>query len=699
MGRKNLPLVNREISWLSFNGRVLQEAEDKNVPLIERLKFLGIFSNNLDEFFRIRVATLRRLLVVEKGAKKVMGDNPRKILEKIQRLVVSYQEKFDSIYSDVKLQLRAEGIYIMDETELDPDQVDFVRSLFKRKISMSLGPIMISRLDRFPQLVDQSIYLAVKLSSSENRQAKEYSLIEIPTRNISRFIRLPRKDNQEYIILLDDVIRLCLDMVYSILPYDRFEAYTIKITRDAELDVDNDISESLLDKISKGVKNRKRGEPVRLVYDEKIAPDLLNFIVKGLSLDEKDYILPGGRYHNFKDFMDFPNFGRSDLVNAPMKPVQVAELENASSILGVMAKHDFILHYPFHDFAYYVKMLREAAIDPKVTAIYITLYRMAAESRVVNALMNAAQNGKKVTAVIELRARFDEHANIYWAKQMQEAGVNVVFGMPGIKVHSKMTLIIRHEGRKDVRYAVVSTGNFHEGNANLYTDVNLFTVNQGIAREVEKVFTFLEFNYKTFSYKHLLVSPVNMRRKLYSLIENEMDNAAKKLPAYIHCKINNLVDTEMIAKLYQASQAGVEIKLVVRGICSLVPGVKGVSDNIEVFSIVDRLLEHSRIFIFANSGKETCYISSADWMTRNLDYRVEIATPIYDKHLISELKTVINMALKDNVKSRVIDQKQSNSFRNPEAGEEPFRSQLELYRYYKSKENLQSTATEDYNLT
>ncbi len=691
---KNIQLVNRELSWLSFNGRVLQEAANPDVPVIERLKFLGIFSNNLDEFFRIRVATLRRLLIVEKGAKKIMGQNPRKVLEKIQRITIGYQNKFDQIFASIIQELQRKNIFLINEEQLTLDQINYLKSYFDRHIACHLAPIMLKSVERFPELVDQSIYLAIKLSMKGNSSVKEYSLIEIPTRLITRFISLPRKDDKHYIILLDDVIRLCLNEVYSIFPYDRYEAYTIKITRDAELDVDNDISESLLEKISKGVKNRKKGQPVRFVYDSRIPPDMLEYIAKAMDLDEDDFGIPGGRYHNFKDFIRFPDFSNATLINEPMPPIPIRELDESKSFLAVIAKHDIMLHYPFHSFTYYIKMLREAAIDPKVSSIHITLYRVATESRVVHALMNAALNGKKVTAIVELRARFDENSNIFWSKQMQEAGVNVVFGIPGLKIHSKMTLITRNEGRKQTKYATISTGNFHEGNANLYTDVNVFTVNPKITSEIEKVFTFLENNYKTFNYKHLLVSPMNMRRKIYSLIEQEMENALSKKTAYIHCKINNLVDEDMINKLYQASMAGVEIKLVVRGVCALVPGIKGLSENIEVYAIVDRLLEHSRVFFFANGGNELCYISSADWMTRNLDYRVEVAAPIYDKRIKAELRTVVDYALRDNVKSRIVNHKQNNNFRGRGEHEPEFRSQLELYKHYQQRELDSETSME-----
>lgn len=690
MAPKKIPLVNRELSWLAFNGRVLQEAANPSVPLIERIRFLGIFSNNLDEFFRVRVATLRRLLVVEKGAKKIMGDNPRKILDKIQRIVIDYQKKFDKTFQDIIDELKKENIYLINETQLTGKQIDYLNNYFDDQIAEFVAPIILKRNNKFPELIDQSIYFAVKLTSSQKQNQKEFALIEIPSRSVNRFILLPNEQEKSFIILLDDVIRLCLSKVFRILPFDTFEAYTIKITRDAELDVDNDISKSLLEKISKGVKNRKRGEPVRLVYDEKIPTDLLKFIIKGLNLDENDYVIPGGRYHNFKDFIRFPSLGRNHLINLPLESVSVKELDEAIQIMDVMSVRDFMLHYPFHSFQYYIRLLREAALDPAVKSIHITLYRVATESRVVHALINAAQNGKKVTAIVELRARFDENANIYWSKQMQEAGIIVIFGVPGLKVHSKMTLITRREKNKLHKYAVVSTGNFHEGNANIYTDVNLFTSDSRITSEIFKVFTFLETNYKTFSYKHLLVAPFNMRRRLYSLIDTEIKNAAKGLPAYLIGKINNLVDEEMIKKLYQASKAGVKIKLVVRGTCALVPGIKGISENVEVYGIVDRFLEHSRIFIFANGGSEVCYISSADWMTRNLDYRVEVATPIYSKPLIEEMKTVVEFALRDNVKARLVNQGGDNEFKPRKKGDTEFRSQLELYSYYQKIERLKN---------
>jgi polyphosphate kinase len=472
--------------------------------------------------------------------------------------------------------------------------------------------------------------------------------------------------------------------VFSILPYDTFEAYTIKITRDAELDVDNDIAESLLEKIAKGLKNRTKGQPVRFVYDSAIAPDLLQFIIQRMDLDEADNLLAGSRYHNFKDFITFPKIGSAELVNKPLHSLPIPKLDNATSILEEIAKKDFSLHYPYHSFSYYTRMLREAAIDPDVTSIKITLYRVATESKVVRALMNAAQNGKSVTVVIELLARFDEGANIYWSKRMEEVGIKVIFGIYGLKVHNKQTLITREEKGRLVRYATISTGNFHEGNANLYTDINIFTADNRITNEVEKVFSFLEYNYKTFNYRYLWVSPVSMRRKLYLHIDNEIANARKKLPAYIHCKINNIVDLDVIRKLYQASNAGVEIKLMVRGICSLVPGVSGQSENIEVVSVVDRYLEHSRFFIFCNNKSPKYYISSADWMTRNLDYRVEVAAPVFDPDIQKEIRQIFNAGFKDNVKARIVDGEQTNTFKRSD-NQKDYQSQVELYKYYQKQ--------------
>ncbi len=672
--------INREISWLAFNQRVLQEAENPSVPLIERLRFLGIFSNNLDEFFRVRVATLRRLMEYEKKAKEFYGDNPKVILGQIKRIVTEFQKRFDALYFEIKKELEAEKIFLLNESQLLPEHIDFINNFFEKDLTHSLSPIMLNQVNVFPELKDMTIYLAVKMTN-RRKLAKEYSIIEIPTSDFSRFVVLPSTDNNSYIILLEDVIRYCLAKVFSTFNYDHFESYTIKVTRDAELDVDNDISESFLEKIAKGVKNRKKGDPVRFVYDSKISGDLLSYIVQKMGLDQFDTVIPGGRYHNFRDFLKFPSLEKKHLVNPSLRPIPIPVLEKNKSVFQAMREQDILLHFPYHSFSNYIRLLKEAAIDPEVKSIKITLYRVATESKVVRALINAAQNGKEVTAMVELKARFDERSNIKWAERMEEAGVNVIFGVASLKVHSKMTLITREEGGKSIQYTAISTGNFHEGNANVYTDITLLTCNSKISSEIERVFTFLEHPYLIYQYRHLLVSPNHMRKRLYSLIEKEMENAAEGKPSYMLAKINNLVDFEVIDKLYEANKAGVSIKLIVRGICSLIPGIPGLSDKIEVVSIIDRFLEHSRIFIFANGGNELCYISSADWMTRNLDRRIEVATPIYDPLIKENLKNVILFGLKDNQKARIIEENLGNRYKSC-GKNKPFRSQVELYKYY-----------------
>jgi polyphosphate kinase len=683
MFKKPSRYINREISWLAFNRRVLQEAENPSVPLIERMRFLGIFSNNLDEFFRVRVATLRRLMEYEKKAKEFYGDNPKVILSRIKRLVTDYQKRFDSVFLEIKKELEKEHVFLLSETQLLPEHIDFINDFFESNLTHSLSPIMLDQVNTFPELNDMTIYLAVKMTSKK-KMAKEYSIIEIPTNNYSRFIVLPSNNENSYIILLEDVIRFCLHKVFSTFSYDHFEAYTIKITRDAELDVDNDISESFLERLAKGVKNRKKGDPVRFVYDSKISGDLLSYLVQKMDLDQFDTVIPGGRYHNFRDFIKFPSLGKNHLVNPPLPPITIPILEKNRSMLHVIKGQDIIFHYPYHSFSYYIRLLKEAAVDPDVKSIKISLYRVATDSKVVRALINAAQNGKEVTAMVELKARFDERSNIKWAERMEEAGVNVIFGVAALKVHSKMTLITRQEGPKLIRYATVSTGNFHEGNASIYTDITLLTSDGRITSEIERVFNFLEHPYKIYPYRHTLVSPNHMRKRLYTLIDKEIENAKDGKEAYLLAKINNLVDFDVIEKLYEANKAGVTIKIIIRGICSLIPGIPGLSEKIEVVSIIDRFLEHSRIFIFANGGNEICYISSADWMTRNLDRRVEVAAPIFDPKIKEDLKNVILYGLKDNQKSRIIEENLNNTYKTAK-DKKPFRSQLELYKYYKAQ--------------
>jgi len=684
MAKIQKKILNREISWLSFNHRVLQEAQDKQVPLIERLRFLGIFSNNLDEFFKVRVATIKRMIDIQVGSKRVEGERPKKIMNKIQKKVIRLQNKFETTYHLILGELEHHQIFLINEMELNLEQSLFVKQYFKENVMPVLSPIMLHNVKDFPYLKDKSIYLATKLTSHEKNIDTEYAIIEIPTDVLPRFIVLPSETHRKFIILLEDVIRYSLDDVFAIFHFDTFESWIIKLTRDAELDMDNDLSKSFLEKISTGVSGRKTGQPVRFVFDNSIAKDMLDYIIEKLQLYEDNNLIPGSRYHNFKDFMNFPNIGDDSVVYKNDKLLGHKMVTYQTSILEIMSKKDFMLHVPYHDFNIFVRLLQEAAIDPRVTEIGITLYRVAAKSKVINALMNACRNGKTVHVVIELQARFDEEANIYWSKKLEEVGANIHFGIPGLKVHAKLVSITRREDGKSVNYSCVSTGNFHEGTAKVYSDLILFTTDRRITNEVKKVFTFFGNTYKNYLYRHLIVSPLFMRKKMYTLIDNEIKNVKAGKEAYIILKINNLVDKEIIYKLYQANNAGVKIKLIIRGICSLIPGVPGLSENIEAISIVDKYLEHSRITIFCNGGKELYYISSADWMTRNLDRRIEIAAPVYDEDIRQELKDMINIQLRDNVKARIIDYDQNNDYLQNDS-EENIRSQVELYQYYKQK--------------
>lgn len=686
MNRKNIVLINRELSWLSFNERVLQEAEDKSVPLIERIKFLGIYSNNRDEFFRVRVATLKRTVKHQKKAEELMGENPQRLLDKIQKAVIDQQNKFERIYQTILKELEQQNISIINEKQLGQEHGAFVKNYFREKVMPSLFPIMLDTASTFPYLKDKSGYLIIKLGRKDKAKKSKYALIEVPTDLISRFLVLPKLKDQNFIILLDDVIRYCLEDVFPNFEHDYIEAYNIKLTRDAEIDIDNDLSKSFVEKITKGLKDRKKGQPVRLVYDEKIAPDMLDFIMKKIKLGKEDNPIPGGRYHNFKDFISFPNIGATELSYKKTPVLKHPDLKEQISIFKVIKQKDVMLTYPYQSFEHIIDFLREASIDPKVQSIKITLYRVAKNSNIVKALINAIKNGKQVTAVIELQARFDEESNIYWSNKLQEEGAKVIYGVPGLKVHSKMFLISRKEAGKTVNYAHIGTGNFNGDTAKIYTDHSLLTADTRITEEVEKVFAFYSDNFKAGTYKHLLVSPFFMRRRLVQLINKEIQNAKAKKPAAITLKLNNLVDPEMIRKLYEASSEGVEIKLIVRGICSLVAGVKGLSDNIEAISIVDKFLEHSRVFIFYNNGDEKYFISSADWMTRNLDHRSEVAVPIYDKTIQLQLREMLNTLWADTTKARVLGSKQDNEYRKA-VGKIKVRAQEDIYTLIKNKKN------------
>ncbi|MBN2522830.1 MAG: polyphosphate kinase 1 [Bacteroidales bacterium] len=684
MGKKRQKIINRELSWLSFNERVLQEAEDKkHVPLIERIHFLGIFSNNLDEFFKVRVATIKRMIDIQEGKQRVEGEKPIRLMNKIQKKVLKLQNRFETAFHNILGELEKHNIFIINEKELNPKQEIFVRKYFKEKILPELSPIMLHNIAEFPYLKDKSIYLAIKLNNEQKKES-EYALIEIPTDSVPRFIELSSESDRKFIILLEDIIRFALEDVFAIFEFDTCEGWTIKLTRDAELDMDNDVSQSFLEQISKGVMGRKTGQPVRFVFDNSIAKDLLDFIIKKIKLDEANNLIPGGRYHNFKDFINFPDIGPKELIYERTRPVWHKLVEYNKSILAIMKQKDFMLHVPYQDFNVFIGLLQEASIDPKVREISLTIYRVADNSKVVNALMNACRNGKQVNVVIELQARFDEEANIYWSRKLEEVGANIFFGIPRLKVHAKLLNITRIEDRHLVNYSCVSTGNFHEGTAYVYSDLTLFTADPRITREVKKVFDFFANTYRNQSYRHLIVSPLYMRKKFYRLIDNEIQNAQKGNTSKIILKINNLVDKEIIYKLYQANNAGVEIVLIIRGICSLIPGIPGISENIKAISIVDKFLEHARIMIFHNKGDELYFISSADWMGRNLDRRIEVACPLYDKDIQKEIKDMIEIQMHDNVKARIINEEQDNIYVTSEDPKE-IRSQFELYEYYKRK--------------
>lgn len=676
--------INREISWLSFNERVLQEAADPNVPLLERLRFLGIFSNNLDEFFRVRVASVKRMVQHNLEGDALLGNyTPEQLHEKIESIVVEQQKDFDDIYNQIVEGLAQSKIFFLDETQLSKSQGVFVREYFNEKILPNLVPIMLMQTKEFPMLRDRSVYLAVKLSSTNHPEQTTYSLVRIPDRSAPRFLVLPIKSTGKYVILLDDVIRYCLEDLFPIFDYDCIEAYAFKITRDAELDIDDDISKSLLETIETSLKKRKKGSPVRMVYDEQIPEDLLNYLLKRMKFRRSDNVIPGGRYHNHRDFMDFPKIGEPHHYYQSPKSLPCRYLQPHQSILKRMKQRDFILHYPYQNFNHFISLIREAAIDASVCEISITIYRVATYSKVINALLNAARNGKKVTVIIELQARFDEEANIYWSSKLQEEHIAVINGVPGLKIHCKLALITRVEEGKFCYYAYVGTGNFHEDTARIYADEGLFTSDSRIATEVAKVFEFFKHNYKHFNYEHLVVSPFSMREFFVHRIDQEIAAARVGKPAYMIIKLNSLVDPGMIDKLYDASIAGVQVKLIIRGACSLIPGIPGLSDNIQAISIVDKYLEHSRILLFGNGGDEQLFISSADWMPRNLNRRIEVACPIYDSEIKQELKAELEIQLHDNQKARIHDGKLSNQYSRSTSNRK-IRSQDEYYVYLKS---------------
>jgi polyphosphate kinase len=675
------PIINRELSWLSFNERVLQEAESNDVPVLERLKFLGIYSNNLDEFFRVRIATVKRMMAFDKRAKEEMGVAPSVIFAAIEEKLKVLQKRYTKAYEQIIKKLEQENIYIINETQLDKEQGKFVKAYFQEQVRLEVFPIMLDKAKRFPTLQDSSIYLAVRFAKNKSR-LYHHALIEVPTSSVSRFLVLPPKKDKQYILFLDDVIRYNLQDIFQIYSFDKIEAYTIKFTRDAELDVDNDVSLTLVESMAMSLKKRKNAAALRFVYDANMPKDFQNYLIKNMALDSKVQLFAVERYHYFKDFIKFPSLGKSDLLYPAQQHVVHPDLYKTPSILGKMKIKDVLLYFPYHSFDYFLDLLREAAIDPLVSHIRITLYRVANNSHVIKSLITALHNGKDVTVFIELRARFDEEANINWAVKLRDAGARVLTGISGLKVHSKVCLITRREKGQKIYYGCIGTGNLHENTSRTYTDAMLLTSNQLITKEVRQLFSFFDKNYSVPKMNKLLVAPFTLRSKLMQLIQREIKNAKAGKKAEIMFKLNNLVDEEMIHKLYAASSAGVKIRLIVRGICSLIPGISGVSENIEAISIVDRFLEHTRIFVFANGGTPEVFIGSADLMRRNLDHRIEVVAPIMDEKIQKQLLQILEIQWRDNVKARVFDEQQKNGFRKKTIGL-VVRSQEASYAFWK----------------
>ncbi len=668
----------RELSWLNFNARVLQEAQDPDVPLIQRVRYLGIFSNNLDEFFRVRVAEVRRWISLSSGQQRQQA---KKLLAAIQFQVIALQEEFDAAYSKILRELYTKGIFLINERQLEPHQLTFVESFFHDKVLPELEPILLRDDQPIPLLADESLYLAVDLETSQGTQ---YALLEVPTAALGRFIEVPKRGKKpsRVFIALDNIIRACLPQVFrGVFEINASSAYCFKFSRDAELELDASINESLIEKMASSLKQRKRADAVRFVYDEKMPMQLLDYLRKRFGFGKYDSLIAGGRYHNSKDFINFPNAGPKYLEFKPLRQIKIERLEDDASLFANIREKDVFLYYPYHPFEYIVDVLKTAALDPDVLAVRICLYRVAKNSQIVDALINAKNNGKTVQVVVELAARFDEQANITWAQRLTDAGIEVIFGIPGLKVHSKIFLIERQEDKEIKYYSHVGTGNFNEKTAQLYTDFSLLTFDQEIGRDVAQVFEFLKYNYRRPEYKKLLVSPHSSRPGLLSMIEREIKHARDGYRGFIFLKCNNLVDQELTHKLYEASQAGVEIRLIVRGMCQIKPGVKGLSENIKAISIVDRYLEHPRAYVFHNRGKPKYYIGSADLMTRNIDFRVEVLCPVLDADAQKIIQDVLDQQWYDNVKARILDADQRNRLRKQEKRAPTIRSQETIHRY------------------
>ncbi|MGF1778274.1 polyphosphate kinase 1 [Vibrio nomapromontoriensis] len=678
MSKKKLH-VDKELSWLSFNERVLQEAADKSVPLIERVRFLGIFSNNLDEFYKVRFSAVKRRILF--NPKNSDNDAPKRLLSKMQSKARKLNLRFEEIYNSLILEMTHEQIFFINETQLTHTQQIWVKKYFKKQVLPHLSPLMLNDdVDILPFVKDEYAYIGVDIKAADTSQ---YALLEIPTDHLSRFVTVPghKSEQRQTIILLDSIVRYCLeDLFHGFFNYDDINGYAIKITRDADYDLNFDTEHNLLEQMSKGVSQRLCSMPIHFVYEQSMPDSMLTFFRTKLSISQYDSLSPGGRFHHFKDFINFPNMGHHYLEHKPLPPMRCSDFAGYNNYFDAIRAKDILLYFPYHSFEHITELVRQASFDPKVTSIKINIYRVAKNSRLMNSLIEAIHNGKQVTAVVELQARFDEEANIEWSKILTDHGVQVIFGVPGLKIHAKLLLISRVEQEKIVRYAHVGTGNFHESNARLYTDFSLLTADQTIADEVRDVFGYIENPYRPVKFEQLIVSPRNSRKQLYRLIDNEISNALAGQEAQLILKVNNLTDKRVVQKLYLASQAGVIIHMIVRGMCSLIPGLKGISDNITIISIVDRFLEHPRVIIAHNGGEPAVYISSADWMTRNIDHRIEVTTPIKDERLKQRIIDIIDIHFADNLKARYIDKEMSNRYVS-RGHQKKLRSQTAIYDY------------------
>lgn len=673
--------INRELSWLDFNARVLQEASDKKVPLIERLRFLGIFSNNLDEFFKVRYATVQRIALSNKTGKKALGISAEELLEQITDKSIIIQKDSLDVLNSILSELKKENIFFINENDVDNSQIDFLKEFFIQKVSPALVTIILSKSKK-QDLKDNKAFLISKISFENEENESIYALIEIPE-EIDRFVVLPFNGKTQYIMMLDDLIRFNSHLIFSMFNYSNIESHMVKITRDAELDFGGDVSKSYVNKIIESVKDRIKGDPVRMVYDKNIPKTTLDFLIEKLNISSYDSLIPGGRYHRRRDYMNFPSINRNDLLYEKFKPLEIKGLSLEKNILESILKKDYLLYTPYISFSYVIKFLREAALDPYVKSIKITLYRLSKDSQVISSLINASKNGKKVVVQIELQARFDEENNINFAELLESAGVELIFGVPGLKVHSKICIIEKIINNKNIKFGFLSTGNFNESTSKVYTDLTLFTSDQKILKEVNKVFSFLKVNYKIKKYNHLIVSPHYTFRSLIKLIDNEIENSHNGIKAEINIKINSITSYKIIDKLYDASISGVKINMIVRGVCCLIPGIKGLSENIRVISVIDKFLEHSRIFSFHNGGDLKVYLSSSDLMTRSLDNRVEVTFPVYDKDIINQVMETFKISWGDNVKSRNVNGENHNSF-VPKSFEKSVRSQWDIYDYFRS---------------